>query len=151
MAAKLVVDLRARKGPVPSYSEPPPEGLKDDGITIVVVDDDEGDAEGIRRGFTRHNLTNKILVNCDAREALALLRDVDPATCVHRPFLILLDRNMPRMTGPEFLAELRRDVRLRDSLVFMLTPLIATSRRRMRRTSPATSSSPSSEWDCTLL
>ncbi len=38
-----------------------------------------------------------------------------------RPFIVLLDLNMPRMNGFEFLAAIRQDAQLRDSVIFVLT------------------------------
>lgn len=90
-------------------------------VTILVVDDDEIDIEGVRRGFARQSLPNPIRVAYDAKEALDLLRERDPNRAVRRPFLILLDINMPRMSGIEFLDEIRKDPALCDSVIFMLT------------------------------
>ena len=53
----------------------------------------------------------------DGVEALELLR----SGAVARPYLILLDLNMPRMGGLEFIAEVRQDPRLSNSVVFVLT------------------------------
>ncbi|NND99145.1 MAG: response regulator, partial [Pirellulaceae bacterium] len=89
-------------------------------VTLLVVDDDEVDAQGIERAFRKQKIANPLVFATDGIEALKILRGDDGPT-VHRPFLILLDLNMPRMGGLEFLGELRADERLRDSIVFVLT------------------------------
>lgn len=85
-------------------------------ITILVVDDDEVDVMGVQRAFRRAKFENSIVVANDGLAALEKLRND-----VHKPYLVLLDLNMPRMNGIEFLAEARKDDLLRDSLVFVLT------------------------------
>jgi CheY-like chemotaxis protein len=55
------------------------------------------------------------------RAALAVLRGEDPTRKVTTPVVVLLDLNMPVMNGFEFLAELRHDPLLHDTVVFVLT------------------------------
>ena len=54
-------------------------------------------------------------------EALSILRGEDGHDQIDRPYMILLDLNMPRMNGIEFLEEIRGDESLRKSVVFVLT------------------------------
>jgi len=84
--------------------------------TIMIVDDDEVAVMAVRRAIEKHGLPNPMVEARDGIEALEHLR-----TGVRRPFLILLDINMPRMTGLELLAKIRDDVDLTDSVVFMMT------------------------------
>jgi CheY-like chemotaxis protein len=65
---------------------------------------------------------NILLVEYDA---LARLRD--PNSEIGAPLLIILDLNMPRMSGQEFLAELRDDSLLRSNVVLVLTTSNAAS------------------------
>jgi CheY-like chemotaxis protein len=53
--------------------------------------------------------------------ALDILRGRHPTRQIRKPHLVLLDLNMPRMSGIEFLRELRADDHLRGTVVFVLT------------------------------
>lgn len=86
-------------------------------VVVLLVEDDEVDIMGIERAFSRMKILNPIIVARDGIEGLEKLREKK----VKRPYLILLDLNMPRMNGLEFLDEIRKDENLRDSIVFVLT------------------------------
>ncbi len=87
-------------------------------VTIVLIDDDEVDVMGIHRALKKLKILNTVVRARDGLEGLALLRE---PTAVSRPYIVLLDINMPRMDGLEMLAELRKDPNLSDSVVFILT------------------------------
>lgn len=90
-------------------------------ITILLVDDDDVDADIIRRAITKQRIANPIVRARDGLEALTVLRGNESEAALNRPYLILLDLNMPRMSGIEFLQELRDDKNLHDSIVFVLS------------------------------
>ena len=90
-------------------------------VTILLVEDDDVDAEAIVRAFRKNRIANPVIRARDGLEALALLRESSPASRLTQPCIILLDLNMPRMDGKEFLAELRRDPQLSSYIVFALT------------------------------
>jgi CheY-like chemotaxis protein len=90
-------------------------------VTLLLIEDDVVDAEAIQRAFRQQRIANPFVVVQDGVEALAALRGEAGATEVERPYIILLDINMPRMNGLEFLRELRGDPELRRSIVFVLT------------------------------
>jgi CheY-like chemotaxis protein len=87
-------------------------------LNILLVDDDEVDVMNVRRAFQRAHITNPLFVAHDGIEALEVLRRGD-FPCDRR--LVLLDLNMPRMTGIEFLRELRADPALHATPVVVLT------------------------------
>jgi CheY-like chemotaxis protein len=89
-------------------------------VNLLVVEDNEIDREALRRAFRRHGVTQAMIDVDDGVEALAVLRG-EHGSRVGRPYLILLDLNMPRMNGIELLSEIRRDPELKDSVVFVLT------------------------------
>ncbi|MEN1678210.1 MAG: response regulator [Planctomycetota bacterium] len=93
---------------------------QDHTVTILLVEDDQIDAEAIKRAFRKARIANPIQVVSDGLAALERLRD-KTGEGVSRPFLILLDLNMPRMNGIEFLEELRNDKELHNCVVFVLT------------------------------
>jgi CheY-like chemotaxis protein len=90
------------------------------------VEDDEVDVMAIHRAFDKRKLGNPIRVAQDGMAALAMLR----ASEIPRPYLILLDLNMPRMNGIEFLQALRKDSHHHDAVVFVLTTSPAEQDRK---------------------
>lgn len=94
--------------------------LAESPINILLVEDDDGDAKAIRRAFVRYGAANPVVRARDGVEALDILRG-PAANQPEAPFILLLDINMPRMSGHELLAELRKDPRLHPLVVFVLT------------------------------
>mgnify|MGYP000436346500 CR=1 FL=1 len=90
-------------------------------ITLLVVEDDDIDAEGIKRAFGKLKLTNPLIRAKDGVEALEYLRGTNGKEKLNKPYFVLLDLNMPRMSGLEFLEEIRNDSDLKDSVVLVLT------------------------------
>jgi len=89
---------------------------------ILLVEDDEVDIMNVRRAFKKNNLKYPLYVASNGQEALALLRGTAKGqSSPILPQLILLDINMPKMNGLEFLRELRADNKLRAISVFVLT------------------------------
>jgi len=89
-------------------------------IKILLVDDDDVDAEMVIRGFRKSRIGNEITVAEDGIQALEVLRENGDGG-LRKPYIVLLDLNMPRMNGFDFLDELRSDEFLRDTIVFVLT------------------------------
>lgn len=87
-------------------------------LNILLVDDDEIDVMNVRRAFEKGRIANHLHVAGDGVEALGMLRG-DEFPPERR--LVLLDLNMPRMSGIEFLREVRADAALRSLPVVVLT------------------------------
>ncbi|MEL7530705.1 MAG: response regulator [Bacteroidota bacterium] len=88
-----------------------------DSRTILLVDDDKVDVMTVKRAIRKLNISNPLEVTSNGEEAIAYLKDPNKAS----PGLILLDINMPRMNGIEFLREREKDVSLKKIPVIMLT------------------------------
>ncbi len=87
-------------------------------LNILLVEDDEVDVMNVQRSFKKNNISNPLYVAGNGVEALEMLRNgAVPA----QNRLILLDINMPKMNGIEFLRVLRADPALRASPVVVLT------------------------------
>ncbi len=87
-------------------------------LNILLVDDDELDVMNVQRAFRKTNIPHPLYIAHDGVEALKMLRNESVPTDRR---IILLDLNMPRMGGIEFLRELRADPNLRSSSVIVLT------------------------------
>ena len=87
-------------------------------LNILLVEDDEVDVMNVTRAFERNKIANPLFVAGDGIEALALLRS---GKIPRERRLILLDLNMPRMNGIEFLRALRADEDLQLTPVVVLT------------------------------
>jgi CheY-like chemotaxis protein len=92
--------------------------MDDRTLNILLVDDDEVDVMTVKRAFAKANITNPMFVATNGIEALELLRS---SSMPQRRRIILLDLNMPRMNGIEFLRELRTDPTLALTTVIVLT------------------------------
>lgn len=88
-------------------------------MTILLVEDDEVDVMNVKRAFKKNNISNPLVVASNGIEALEVLRSVSPEK--PRPKIVLLDLNMPRMGGIEFLKEIRQDPELSSLSVFVMT------------------------------
>lgn len=86
-------------------------------ITILLVEDDDVDAEAVYRGFRDRGTPTRIFRAVDGVEAMRMLEQ----RTIDGPLVVLLDLNMPRMGGIEFLRTLRGHPTLRDTPVVVLT------------------------------
>ncbi|MCE3254191.1 MAG: two-component system response regulator [Cellvibrio sp.] len=96
-------------------------------VNILLVDDDDVAAEAVVRSLRKHTVDFPITLARDGIEALEILRRTHADLSIEKPYLILLDLNMPRMNGFEFLQEVRSDNQLHDSIVFILSTSDADS------------------------
>jgi CheY-like chemotaxis protein len=95
--------------------------MQDRIINVLLVEDDEVDVMNVKRAFKRNNITNPLYVASNGLEALEMLRSDGSRAVPNSRRLILLDLNMPKMGGIEFLHELRSDAQLRMTPVIVLT------------------------------
>lgn len=90
--------------------------------SLLLIDDDEVDVMTVKRAFKKNNITNPLYIANNGLEALAMLRGKEmPKLLAGQRRLILLDLNMPKMNGTEFLQELRADPELKSLPVIVLT------------------------------
>ena len=87
-------------------------------LNILLVEDDEVDVMNVRRAFKKNNIANPLFVAGNGLDALEKLRGGE---IPRDRRIVLLDLNMPRMNGIEFLRELRGDPELRSTTVVVLT------------------------------
>jgi len=90
-------------------------------VHILLIDDDIIVHEAMERVLQEKNLSNPLLTAKNGEEGLNILRSSKGPIGKGLPVLILLDLNMPKMDGHEFLAELRKDPKLKSLPVFILT------------------------------
>lgn len=92
-------------------------------INILLVEDDEVDVMNVRRAFKKYKITNPLFVAGNGLEGLSMLRSQNgqPPQVPKNRRLVLLDLNMPKMNGLEFLHEIRKDENLKRTPVIVLT------------------------------
>jgi CheY-like chemotaxis protein len=90
--------------------------------TILLVEDDYLDTVNAQRVLSKLNSNHTLYNAYNGKEALSMLRGESGVTKMDSmPDIILLDLNMPKMNGIEFLRELRSDEKLRHIPVFITT------------------------------
>lgn len=96
--------------------------MRDKLLNILLIEDDELDVMNVERAFKKNNIINPLFVAENGLEALEILRGVrDDITLPEHRRIVLLDLNMPKMGGIEFLKELRADESLKLIPVIVLT------------------------------
>ena len=90
-------------------------------IEILLVEDNLGDIRLTQEALKHGKLHNHLSVVRNGEEALKFLRRIGEHADVPRPDLILLDLNLPRVSGREVLAEIKSDQNLKRIPVVILT------------------------------
>jgi CheY-like chemotaxis protein len=94
--------------------------MADELLSILLVEDDEVDVMNVQRAFRKNNIANPLVVANNGVEALRILREANSSQ--HAKFkVVILDLNMPKMGGIEFLQEVRADPVLKPLNVFVMT------------------------------
>lgn len=92
-------------------------------VTIIMVEDDEGHARLIEKNIRRAGVGNEIVAFTNGSDALAYLLGPDGTGIVNkgRQLLVLLDLNLPDMTGIDILEKVKGNEHTRRSPVVVLT------------------------------
>lgn len=98
-------------------------------VNILLVEDDTLDVKAVKVALKQLKIANPLFCAGDGIEALELLRGENGKEKISPPYVILLDLNMPRMDGLEFLKELRNDPNLQRSVVIVMTTSAAEEDR----------------------
>ncbi len=94
-----------------------------DHVTIIMIEDDEGHARLIEKNIRRAGVSNEIIPFNNGTDAIKFLLGPDGtgATNKGKALLILLDLNLPDMTGIDILRRVKENEHLRRSPVVVLT------------------------------
>lgn len=88
-------------------------------INILLVEDDRLDQMEVQRTLQRKGIVHRLKIALNGEEALSILEESRDNQ--NRPDLILLDLNMPKMNGFEFLERVRKVDEYKDIKVFVLS------------------------------
>jgi CheY-like chemotaxis protein len=92
-------------------------------VTIIMIEDDEGHARLIERNIRRSGVNNEIIPFTNGTDAMTYLFGPDGSGFVHKgqALLILLDLNLPDMTGIDILRQVKENKFLKSAPVVILT------------------------------
>jgi DNA-binding response OmpR family regulator len=92
-------------------------------VSIVMIEDDEGHARLIERNIRRAGVNNEIIPFANGADALGYLMGPDGSgePCINRHLLILLDLNLPDMSGVDILEKVKSNEHVRRMPVIVLT------------------------------
>lgn len=92
--------------------------MDDHELNVLLVEDDQVDVMNVQRAFKKNDITSPLWTAGNGVEALDKLKSGEVPLS---GLLVLLDLNMPRMNGIEFLRALRADPELKHLPVVVLT------------------------------
>jgi CheY-like chemotaxis protein len=90
-------------------------------VTIVMIEDDEGHARLIEKNIRRAGISNQLRHFTDGGSGLEFLFKDDDGPTINGPALVLLDLNLPDMSGTDILAKIKGDEHLKAVPVVVLT------------------------------
>jgi two-component system, chemotaxis family, response regulator Rcp1 len=96
-------------------------------LVVLLAEDRAGDVRLIQEAFRSVNKGVRLHIASDGKEAMAFLQREGEYATAPRPDLILLDLNMPRMSGHEVLAQIKREKTLRKIPTLILSTTEAES------------------------
>jgi CheY-like chemotaxis protein len=99
-------------------------------IQIVMIEDDDVDVEAVTRLLARRTAPFTLSVFSNGAEAVQAFGGAFGRQLLNQPYLVLLDLNMPRMGGLEFLDWLRAQPTWRNAVVYVFTTSEAPADRR---------------------
>jgi CheY-like chemotaxis protein len=85
--------------------------------SLLIVEDDDVDYKLLMRSFAQRKIANVTVRAKDGLDAWEKIKSGE----IQKPFIVLLDLNMPRMNGKELLTEIRNDPDHTDTVVFLMT------------------------------
>ena len=100
-------------------------------VTIVMIEDDEGHARLIERNIRRAGINNEIRHFLDGASALHYLENDNNGPALNGPALVLLDLNLPDMSGIDILARIKSHDHLKRAPVVVLKPALAAATWRL--------------------
>ena len=89
--------------------------------TILLVEDDYLDVTSVKRSLSKLQIDYELHVAHNGVDALALLNGNSPDGTKIKPDIIILDLNMPKMNGIEFLGIIKNYYSLKNIKVFVMT------------------------------
>ena len=90
-------------------------------INILLIEDDSLDQIEVQRTLAKKNIVNRLKIVTNGEDALSGLRNRQAEFFYGNPDLILVDVNLPKMDGFEFLKNLRSEDRFKELKIFVLT------------------------------
>lgn len=100
-------------------------------VRFLLVEDDEDHAALVKRSLTRSRIANEVQHVADGVMALKYLRGEDPYTDRRLPDVVLLDLNLPKLSGHDVLAAIRSERQLEHLPIVILTTSDAETDRAM--------------------
>lgn len=90
-------------------------------MSILLVEDSEGDIFLVRRALEKHGLDHDLIVARNGEEALQLLVHAEKGPIADAPKIVLLDLNLPKVDGIQILSHIRRTRAFAGVPVIILT------------------------------
>jgi CheY-like chemotaxis protein len=90
-------------------------------VPILVVEDNPGDVFLVKRALKKHGIESELRVEEDGQAAIQFFDRLDIDESVPCPHIVLVDLNLPRITGERVLERVRRSLRCPDIPVIVMT------------------------------